>query len=263
MCLTPVVNAMIDPFHNSRYSVEHAKRRIRELESEITAYSNTNPYTKVVELEKNGSEEVHKIKLVNPMPVALPGIAFDAVNNLRSALDQAGFAVACAAGKNGKNGHFPFGDNLSEVQSRIRGHSKDIPIEIFDLMVSFKPYKGGNDLLWALNKLCNTNKHEIIIPIATASAGFLGKNVTWRPSGGTLTIPPLIWDSVENEMEYARITDGGKYEGEFQFSFFIAIGKIEIVEGNPAIDVINAIAGEVERILLVLEAEARRIGLFK
>ena len=256
---------MTDPLHSSRYSVEHAKRRIRELELEINAFFNTSPFTKVIELEKNGSEEVHKIKFVKPMPVALSGIAFDAVNNLRSALDQAGFAVALAAGKNGKNAHFPFGDNLTEVRGRIRRRSKDIPIEIFDVMAAFKPYKGGNDLLWALNKLCNTNKHEIVVPVATVSAGVHGKSVSYRPvtTGGTITFQPLIWDSVKDEMEFARLTLGGKLEGEFQFSFFIAIGKIEIVEGNPVLDVINAIAGEVERILMAIEGEARRIGLFK
>jgi len=36
------------------------------------------------------------------MPVSLSGIAFDCINNLRAALDQAGYAIAIAAGKSGK-----------------------------------------------------------------------------------------------------------------------------------------------------------------
>jgi hypothetical protein len=42
----------------------------------------------------------------------------------------------------------------------------------------------------------------------------------------------------------------------------VAIGKIEIVEGQPALNVLNATAGEVERVLMAIEAEARRVGLF-
>jgi hypothetical protein len=29
----------------------------------------------------------------------------------------------------------------------------------------FKPYKGGNDLLWALNGICNVNKHRMLVPV--------------------------------------------------------------------------------------------------
>lgn len=257
---------MTHPLFSSRYSVEHAKRHLHKLESEIKAFFNTNPYVHVTELEANGSEEVRKIKLVKPMPEDLPGIAVDAINHLRSALDQAGFAVARAAGKNGKSAHFPFGANLSEVQSRARGSSKDIPTAVFDIMVASKPYKGGNDFLWALNKICNTNKHEILVPVATAAAGFHGKNVSYRKAdtpGGTLTFKPLIWDSVKNEVEYARLKGGGSLEGEFQFSFLIAIGKVEVIEGQPALEVFNAMASEVERVLVAIEGEARRSGLFK
>src|SRR5260370_14306351 len=137
---------MSDPFASSRYSIEHAKRRITELEGEVVAFWNSNPYSNAVEQNADGTEDFHKIKLVKPMPISLPGIAFDAINSLRSALDQSGYSVGIAAKTKGKNSHFPFGDSIAEVQSRIGSSSKDIPKDIFDLMVSFKPYKAGNDL---------------------------------------------------------------------------------------------------------------------
>ena len=117
------------------------------MEGEITVFNKTNPCTQVIERDPNTAEFVHKIKLVKPLPVALSGIVFDVVVNLRSALDQAGFAVAVAAGTNGRAAHFPFGKTLAEVRSRAKEGSKNIPKEIFDVMVSAKPYKGGNDLL--------------------------------------------------------------------------------------------------------------------
>ena len=39
-----------------------------------------------------------------------------------------------------------------------------MPPEILALFRAFKPYKGGNDALWALNKLCNAKKHCALIP---------------------------------------------------------------------------------------------------
>lgn len=251
---------MAGPLHDSRYSVEHAKRRTRELESEIKVFNKTNPCAQVMQRDPNTMEYVYKIKLVNPLPAALSGIAFDVVTNLRSALDQAGFAVAVAAGKKGKDAHFPFGDTLAEVQSRAGRRSKDIPKEIFDVMVSAKPYKGGNDLLWALNKLCNTNKHEIIIPMGMASGGFVMASGT--PMKGPLKISAPRWDSAKNEMEYMRIGPTLEANINCQFIFYIAIGKIEIMEGQTALIVLNATAGEVERVLMTIEGEARRIGVF-
>jgi hypothetical protein len=250
---------MADPLHDSRYSVEHAKRRIRELEGEITVFNKTNPCARVLERDPNTAEYVHKIKLVKHLPVALSGIAFDAVTNLRSALDQAGFAVAVAAGKKGKDAHFPFGDTLAEVQSRAGRASKDIPKEIFDAMVAAKPHKGGNDLLWALNKLCNTNKHEIIIPMGMDSGGFV---MARGPMKGPLKISAPRWDSAKNEMEYLRTGPTTVADINYQFTCYVAIGKIEIMEGQAALTVLNAMAGEVERVLMAIEAEARRVGLF-
>jgi hypothetical protein len=248
-----------DPFQSSKYSIEHAKRRIRELESEIVAFSKTNPCAMVVEHDAKTAEDVHKVKLVKPVPAALSGIAFDTVNNLRSALDQAGFAVAVAGGKRGKNAHFPFGLTLIEVENRKKGRSKDIPKEIFDVMVSAKPYKGGNHLLWAVNKLSNTNKHEVIIPMAMASG-----NVT-RFTGTVIKGPFQIkaprWDWAKNEMEVMRSGHGGEHNMKFQVAFFVAIGNVDVLGCQPAVGILNAASSEVERVLMTIEAEARRIGL--
>src|SRR2546428_10680207 len=82
-----------------------------------------------------------------PLPIALAGIAADAIYNLRAALDQAGYAVAVAAKTSGKNAHFPFGDTLEEVKSREQGGSKEIPKSIFDAMVALRPFETGNTFL--------------------------------------------------------------------------------------------------------------------
>lgn len=43
---------------------------------------------------------------------------------------------------------------------------------------------------------------------------------------------------------------------------FVAIGDVELVGGQPAIPFFDALANEIERILMAVEAEARRIGIF-
>lgn len=251
---------MTDPLHNSRYSVTHAKRHIHNLETEIAAFFATNPYARVVDHDANRAQDVHKVKLVKPMPVSLPGIAFDALNNLRSALDQAGFAVAKTVGKDGHNAKFPFGDNLNETAGRIKGPSKDIPPEIFAVMLALKPYAGGNVLLWALNKACNTHKHEIVTPTAHA----VGSMALTGPLTGQIHEArwPPVWNGAKNEMELARVPQGSAFEINFEVRTFIAFGEVKGVSGQEVTTVLNAMVREVESALMAIEGEARRLGLF-
>jgi hypothetical protein len=251
---------MNDPFHSSKYKIERAKHHVSEFERQVVEFHNTNPYAHVTEIDPNTSEQVHKYKLVKPMPVALQGIADEAVYNLRSALDQVGYAIAIAAGKNGKRAHFPFGDDAVQLENNInRGTCKDLPNEIVDLIRSFKPYKGGNDLLWALNKLCNTNKHASICPVAVLSGGVHFNQGHF--TGGGPSISAHFWNRTKNEMELFRVRPGTTYNVNFQFSAFVAFRDVEFVDGAPVLAVLNEFVRIVEGVVMALEAETRRLGL--
>jgi hypothetical protein len=257
---------MSDPFDSAKSGIQNAKRNLAEFEWEMREFANNNPYTFVIETNADRTEDFHKYKLTKAIPPLLPDKAFDVCSNLRASLDRAGFATAVAAGKDGKNSHFPFGSTFAEVQGCRARRSRDIPDAIFDLMVSFEPYQGGNDLLWALNKLCNTNKHEIVVPMMTATSGII-----IRPASGTnLVISdhlsyqfPPPWDSVKNEMVVFHVRHGVKLNLDVLVQFFVALGKIEAIGREPAAGILNAMASEVERIIMAIEAEARRLGLLQ
>ena len=247
-------------FHSSWYSIEHAKRHIRNLETEVSIFFSTNPYSFVTESNADGTEDIHKIKLTKPMPAGLSGITFDAINNLRSSLDQAGYAVAVATGRSGKNAHFPFGDTAADVNACEKRRSKHLPKQIFDLMVSFKPYRGGNDLLWAMNKLCNSQKHELIIPVATYTGNMdllIGRIET---GSKPFTFPPR-WNSAKNEMVIAQVPYGSECKFDFQYQVFIAFNDVECILGQPVIPILNKMLGIVDGIVMALEAEAKRIDI--
>ncbi|HEX7726222.1 MAG TPA: hypothetical protein VF410_06675, partial [Rhizomicrobium sp.] len=60
--------------------------------------------------------------------------------------------------------HFPFGFAGIEGNKLSRNQrSSDVPSEILSVFRSFKPYENGNPTLWALNTLCNTNKHRFLV----------------------------------------------------------------------------------------------------
>ena len=246
-------------FQNSRDSIEHARYRMNEFEQGNKDFFDNRPYKVVIEQNDDGTEDFHKFKLVKPMPKRLPGIAFDSLNNLRSALDQAGFTCGTANNTNGKKSHFPFGDDATEVESRRTGQSKNLPKEIFDLMISFQPYKGGNNLLWALNQLCNSQKHEIIIPFATALSTVLIKEMNFEHAIELILQPK--WDRTKNEMVIAHLRHGTKFKIDNQYQFFIAFAKDGVIDGKPVLGVLSALIDLVDRIVAEIEAEARRINL--
>ena len=249
-----------DIFHDARYSINHANRHIRSLETEIAAFFDQDPFSSLVaEPSADGSQNVHKVKLVRPMPAVLSGIAFDAISSLRSSLDQAGYSIARAAGTSGKKAHYPFGDNAAQATSRRWAGSKDLPQDIFDVMLSFEPYKGGNDLLWAMNKLCNSHKHEIIMPVAIWTGSATGE---FRGPIGIGTFPPK-WDSVKQEMVIAYSPPGSAPSIEYKIETFIAFAEFQGVTGQPAIRVLDKMLATVDGIIVALEAESRKIGIIQ
>lgn len=253
---------MSDSLQSSKATLARAKHHCHDFNWQFGIYFDSKPFSEVLsEFDPNTNQDVYKVKLAKPMPAMLNGIAADAINNLRSALDQAGFAASIAAGGNGKNTYFPFGDTAAEVNSRKATGSKEIPGEIFSLMESFKPYRGGDDLLWALNKLCNTHKHRILMPIAMTTGGARLGEIGWdNAKGGKINLVP-IWDSAKNEMEIARMPHGAHLKYKMQLAHSISFGEIDAVKGLPAASVLRALILKVDGILMAIEAEARRIGL--
>jgi hypothetical protein len=212
-----------------------------------------------MEHDVDAGADVHKLALVKRVPRSLPGIAFDVVNGLRSALDQAGYSVAKAAGATGAHAHFPFGGTEAQARAKARGRSKHIPKEVFELMMAFKPYEGGDDLLMALNKLTNTPKHERILEIEPLVAG-LDAYLTSMTMVGPYQWPPL-WDRAKNEMVIARVPHGTRPNMNFQIGALVEFAQIPTLQGQPADAVLGAMAVKVESVVSAVEGETRRLGL--
>jgi len=251
----------MDEFYNPKFSIDNAHRKITEFEATSIAFAHSKPYTFVTELDDDGVNKVHKIKLATPMPPALPELAFDAVHDLRAALDQSAYACAISAGteKSQVRAHFPFGDIAakSTPTNSARGSSEDIPREIFDLMVSFKPYKGGDDLLWALNRLCNTPKHKIVVPACARVGGRMADTIDIN---GPMSFFLPRWDRAKNEMILARGTRVFTHH-DLEIATFIEMGDVDGVEGKPALEVLTYLHGRVTDIVDAVEAEALKAGL--
>lgn len=213
------------------YSLNHSKKHIDEFRREVVSFCSSNIGTMFIEDDPNTGEEVYKFKFLKQLPDVLDGIVFDAISNMRRALDQAGYAVAVAANPaKGRNAHFPFGGSLAEAIGCHKGRSKDIPEEVFDYMISCKPYRGGSDSLWAMNKLCNTNKHEIVTGLCMVT-----KKVTsdLTVNGLKADPQPIRWDISKGEIETWRVSKKVNAHYDLQIDLSIAFDDAEFLAGKP------------------------------
>jgi hypothetical protein len=244
---------MMDPFQSSLQRIARAKKHINDLDRRINKFFKKQPYARTIEDDTDGINILHKIKLTKQFPAGFTDLAIEAIEGLRAALDHATFAACVATGNsNPRNSYFPIAGSLDELDNVIKRRCKDIPPDIITLCRSFNPYKGGNDLIFALNKLCNTNKHRIIIPVGMANAGTHFKHMT---ISGPFSIPNPVWDREKNEIVFAKTAPNTKLQYNINFFFHVAFGESDIVDGQPVIPVLRKIAEEVNRIVLAIQAE--------
>jgi hypothetical protein len=244
------------PFYSPKRRLARAKQHIRRLEKGLIARHAKHPYERVTEVDIDTL--MHRVRFKRPIPVGSLDAATEAIEALRSVLDQTGYAAAVASGNtNPKSAYFPFGDDPTGLNNTIgRGGSKHLPKEILALFCGFKPYKGGNDPLWALNKLSNTNKHRLLAPFCVVSGGF---NIQ-SGSGPVTILHPPHWDGVKNEITFAHSPVGHEFNYNIQLAVAVAFAEVETVRDKPAVSVLNDIARIVESILMATEAECRRLG---
>jgi hypothetical protein len=246
---------MIDPFQSPLRRYSRAKKHIDNLDKKIVKFFKKQPYSRTIEDDIDGINKTHKIKLTKQIPIAFTDLAVEAIEGLRSTLDQATFAACISAGQsNPRNTYFPISDSPSELDNVIKGRCKDIPSDIITLCRSFNTYKGGNDLIFALNRLCNVNKHRLIIPVGLANAGTHYKHLV---ASGGISIPNPVWDRGKNEIIFAKTAPDTKLQYDINFSFFIAFGESDIVEGQPVVPILRNIAKEVLKIVLAIQSASK------
>jgi hypothetical protein len=246
---------MAASFESSRRLIARANHHFIDFKRQVAQFVEGDVYRTVVEPDIETGEKVYKVKFLKPFPDELESIAFDLVGNLRPALDHAVFVVR---GGKGKNIYFPIADREFDFENEIKRRCKSLPSNVVDLFRRLKPYRGGNDLLWALHKLANTNKHEMLCPLATLTDVFHRRMIF---TGASFRMLIARWDRVKNEIPLYRVGPKDAFEAELKVSVKIGIANIEVLQGKPAVAVFDQLIHLVESIVRLLEVEAGKLTL--
>jgi hypothetical protein len=246
-------------FESPKWQIERAREHIQQLDTEINAFFASKPCARVVEHDPNTGDQIYKVRLTAKLPGRLRVILKDATSNLRDALDHAVYAAAVSLGvADPEKTGFPFANDALHLQGELGTWKfSHVPQSIHPILMSFKPYPGGNDLLVGLNRIRNPNTHRVIVPV-----GFATQSLAITGGAGLLTggqIGYSRWHPATNEVEYMRLGAGSDFKHDVQITFDVAFGDVEFVRGKPVCPTLHEIMTEVNCIILGLEAETARI----
>jgi hypothetical protein len=249
----------VTAFDSPKLTLKRAKHHIRDLKEVIKTFTNEHPWSYVIDSESQAPNNVHKIRFHTPPPASAASILFDAVNNLRASLDQIGYSAAIASGKIKPEGtKFLFGDAAKNTSKR---NSTDLPPEIEALFRSIEPYKGGSgQLLWAINRLCNTKKHCNLVP--TMVTGAVATFRAWVPDGTPAGSGLGGSNWMPNELELILMVVPPETDPDLSgnFSFTVSVDSVDIIRDKPIVMVLEGAAATVADLLVSAEAICQRLG---
>lgn len=116
----------------------------------------------VSEFDDNTGEEVWIFHgKVEAIPVEISLLIGDCLYNLRSALDYLVWQLVLAEGNTPTRANaFPIGETEKWLKSAGRTYLRGVGATAQTRIARLKPYKGGDDLLYALHSLMNIDKHR-------------------------------------------------------------------------------------------------------
>ena len=253
---------MTDVFADSKIRLSQAKRHIVTLKREIRAFlENYAKKSYVIEDDPlDSSYLLHKIKITQPPSEEITAYTVDTIDNLRAALDLGWWNLSVTGGfiKPYIEAKFPFADNAPKFDSMLSRGFKNFSQDILAIPVRFKPYEGGDNLLWALNRICATNKHRLLPLKIIRYRKIEGQLTKW----GLAEVPENIrWDSAKKEIVFFRVHRNTIVDSNIIVSLDIAFDEsVKVVGGKPVIATLNALVDKIEDILKALEGAAQMLG---
>jgi hypothetical protein len=249
--------------------LERAKEHVRELQTLVQEFLESNPYRIVTGDDAESGDLVYSLQVVRQPPLKWGAIVGDALHNLRSVLDlMACELVRANGGPVTENTNFPIGKDVHALKSMITNKIGGARKEAIARVRAMDPYKGGNDTLWLLHSLNNIDKHRILLIVGSAHRNLifdfaqafppkLAAEAGFDLSNVSMPIPLQPVDRrwpLQNGTELFRVLAAARESHGFipRFTFEIAFGDSTEVEGKPILETLDQLIQSVEYAVLEL-----------
>jgi hypothetical protein len=173
-----------DRIYLIRVKIERAKKHLSDLEDEVGRFRNQK--LNVVFTDANLTsgkfgaprEDLKSVRVFSFDAVCTAG---DVIQNLRTALDHlANHLVAVAGNAPSRRVEFPIAKDAATYEAEKARKVEGMRAEAVEAIDRLKPYRGGNELLWNIHALNNTDKHRMLF---TVDKDCIMQD-DWLPDGG-------------------------------------------------------------------------------
>jgi hypothetical protein len=255
--------------------IKRAKEHIASLERQLRTFLDSDPYKVGIRHDPQTHKPIYYVTSVEPTPDCLPLIAGDAIQNLTSALDHLAYQIVCSDTEDNPPNpnwiYFPIADSATKYEAKKRGKMQGASQETFDAIDLIKPYKEGNDLLWALYRVNNIEKHRLLLTVGSQAAGINLGQLMANQLGGIF--PSEAITGFESMNVFLNPADKGfplkagfelyigavdeKPNPKQQFRFNVVLSESGIIDGKPLLETVNQFTVLVESIVNALTPRLR------
>jgi len=262
-----------EPLDSLVLKVERAKKHILELEAEYSGFRKDNAYRIDFKTDPKTRERIYYLAAIKPIPKAFSIILGDALNNLRSCLDHAVYALVQVGQPNVVKKSdivFPICGSASEYKTRFERIESGLRQDAIKAINGIAPYIGGaGEYFCHLARLNNIDKHRLLLTIwgSFTAHTMLPAQRIWVAEFNRKD-PSEFRHSfmAKNPRVFLREVDDvlltvpeSEVEEDMQFLIDIAFAEPEICKGNPVIETLH----EMTKIIRYLIFEFDRNGLFR
>src|SRR5258708_22420551 len=152
-----------------KWKLIRAQEHLDALQTETQRYYQSNPAKVVRQAEGSPDEFIGEIVWDGPIPMSIPLVIVDFIQNLRSSLDYLVWELVLTA-KNTPthNNMFPICTTPEAFDAQLARHRLDgIPADAVTEIRTLQPYHDGQDVkgnvLAMIDDFCNINKHRRLL----------------------------------------------------------------------------------------------------
>ncbi|WP_299648066.1 hypothetical protein [uncultured Jannaschia sp.] len=264
---------MLRAFDRPKESIRWAREAVDEFQSGFRQFFEEQtrppvlhpcyPYVRIIDLEPETFDQIHKLRFCYALPRALERKANEALQNIRNSFDQSLFAACTAIHKVPRRGdlRFPWCTTPNDLAARLNKR-QIIPAEFHEIIRREEPYPtgdgytGGNDTIRQIAHLAN-DKHTVGLKVLTHAA------VARPPSIMSLdpwvVVPEPSWNMVKNEIFLCKVSPRSKVHDNYQLSLQVAFDVSAPVGDMAADTLLGEFADRAKRFAEVIEARCTRL----
>jgi hypothetical protein len=143
---------------------------------------------------------------------------------------------------------FPISDHVDHWDKVAEKKCNGVPKALIEHARAFRPWKGGNEIIWAIKEISNFNKHVSIWPLVIEPLGVTFRNL--EISSGLEVIPAPRWDPENKAIDLFYVSDDAQLSvSKIEIMGCVGFGNGVVFPGRAVEPILVNMIDEVERLV--------------